>query len=308
VNRPNIWVNRGLWLVALLGVIAAGLSVMSYLALRRTPDWYQPDTSTAEQRRSAAGRIENMLILLRNWGGHHHAVAVLAHQPADSHAQLQARKVLLEKANATFPISFTDDELNAFFDKWADSKDRRAWFDQYVDDPRLVIRGHQLIIVGKARETGLVISLVFEPRLDEQGNLDLHLAHVLGGILPLPDAMWWNQRQAAERALSNRLPMYQQGAAFSAEGLANGDAGSAAMNQMLLSTMQYKPVPAVIFVPVELQHLSQSLPVKITALTVRDHTVEMTAQQMSEDERKVFLQRLKGEDEPAADPTKDSGQ
>jgi hypothetical protein len=305
VNGRKVWLKRGLWALALLLVAAAGVSVMSVLALRRVPDWYQPDTSTADQRRSAADRIENMLIMLRNWGGHHHAQQVAAQQIANSHSEVQAKAVLLEKTDESFPISFTDDELTAFFNKWANVKNRRAWFDQYVDDPRLVIRGKQLIIVGKAKDMGLVISLIFEPRLDSDGNLDLHLAHVLGGVLPLPDAMWWNQRKTVEQALRNKLPIYQNGADLNSEGLANGDAGSAAMNQLLLATLQYKAAPAVIFVPIELQHLSQSLPVKITALTIHDHQVEMTAQQMSEQQRKAFIEQLKSQPQetPTVPPT-----
>jgi hypothetical protein len=286
--------KRTLWTLALLGVVGAGLSVMSYAMLRRVPDWYQPDTSTADQRRTAADKIENMLIRLRNWSGQHHAAQLRVTRPVDSHSQLQAREVLSEKADETFTISFTDDELNAFFNKWADFKNRRPWFQQYVEDPRVVIRGNQLIIVGKVRDLDMVVSLVFEPKLDGEGKLDLNLVHVLGGILPLPGAMWRDQRQAVEEALRGKLPMYQRAADISPDGIANGNAGSAAMNQLLLSTLRYEPASAVIFVPIELQHLSQSLPVKITALSIHDHTVEMTAQQMSSEEREAFLKELKG--------------
>jgi hypothetical protein len=105
--------------------------------------------------------------------------------------------------------------------------------------------------------------------------------------------MWWDQRQGVEDALKNKLPIYQQGAAISPEGLANGDAGSAAMNQLLLATLNYKASNAVIFVPIELEHLSQSLPVKISALAIHDHTVEMTAQAMNAEERDALLNKLK---------------
>jgi hypothetical protein len=293
VNRKNKWLKRGLWTLALLVVVGAGLSVMSYVMLRRTPDWYLPDTMTDAQRKTAAERLENMLIQLRNWGGKQHAAQVRA--GPTTHAQQQAQTALSQKPDEAFTISFTDDELNAFFNKWADSKNRRAWFDQYVENPKMVIRGNQLIFVGNVKEMDMVVSLVFEPRLDDKGNLDLHLVHVLGGVLPLPDAMWEGKRRSVEQGLQSKLPIYQQGAEISPEGIANGDAGSAAMNQLLLETLQNKPAGAVIFIPIELQHLSQSLPVKITALSIHDHTLEMTAEQMSEEERRVFMGTLKGD-------------
>jgi hypothetical protein len=302
VKLSHPWLKRGLWTLALLAVSGVGLSVMSYLMLRRVPDWYQADTRSTSERNRAAGRLENMLILLRNWGGAKHAAEVRAQTAGDSsggdpHERQQARQALAQKANEAFAISFTDDELNAFFNKWTESKNRRAWFDQYVDDPQLVIRGHQLIIVGKVRQMDLVVSLIFEPRLDKKGDLELNLVHVLGGVLPLPDAMWWGHRQSIEQTLASKLPIYQQGAAVNSEGLANGDAGSAFMNELLLATLHYKPAPAVIFVPIELQHLSQSLPVKITGLSIHDHTVEMTAEPMSTEERDAFLRKLKGADD-----------
>jgi hypothetical protein len=150
-----------------------------------------------------------------------------------------------------------------------------------------------LIVVGQPKAVDLVVSLVFEPKLDNDGNLNLNLVHVLGGVLPLPGAMWATQRTVVEETLQSNLPRYQQTAAISPEGIANGDAATAAMNQLLLATMQYKPASAVIFVPIELQHLSQSLPVKITALSLHDHTLEMTVEGMSAEERDSLLKHLK---------------
>jgi hypothetical protein len=298
MTRRKSWLKRGLWLLAFAVVVGGGLSAVSYMMMRRTPDWYQPDTRTADQRRKAAGKIENLLILLRNWGGEQHAAKIrAAHNasmpPVDSHSQDQIRELLAQKPDQAFVISFTDDELNAFFNKWAEPTARRGWFDQYVVDPRLVIRGNQLIVVGQPKAVDLVVSLVFEPKLDNDGNLNLNLVHVLGGVLPLPGAMWATQRTVVEETLQSNLPRYQQTAAISPEGIANGDAATAAMNQLLLATMQYKPASAVIFVPIELQHLSQSLPVKITALSLHDHTLEMTVEGMSAEERDSLLKHLK---------------
>jgi uncharacterized protein YpmS len=293
--------------MGLLIVAGGAIWGTSYAMLRRTPEWYQPDTSTPEQRSKAARAFQDVLTSIHNWGGRHHAIAVNAKLSAnpstgDSATSRQAQALLAEKPNEAFEISFTDTELNAFFDTWENTHDRRAWFEQYVINPRLVLRENQLILVGKVKESSLIVSLVFEPKLTSDGKLNLNLTNVFGGVLPMPDAMWAGQRSAIENTLRSKLPAYQKGAAITAEGVANGDAGSAAMNQMLLATLQYKPTSAVIFVPLDVMHLSQNLPVKITTVAIHDHTLQMTAEQMSEEEREAFLKDLKGEATATANP------
>jgi hypothetical protein len=280
-------------LLLLLFVAAIGVSVMSYIAVRKTPDWYQPDTKTEAQRNKIAARLEDLLLSLRSWNQQKHYEQAAPSQPDPQ----QTKSLLSYKPDETFPISFTDEELNALFNKWTISKNRRAWFDQYVENPQLVLRDKQLIIVGKAKAMDMIISLVFEPVLEPDGQMNLKLAHVLGGVLPLPDALWSGQRVAIEKMLREKLPLYQQDANISSDGVANGDAASAAMNQLLLDTINYKPTNAVIFVPIDWQQLTKSLPVKITKLTIHDHTLEMTAEPMNAEERNILLRRLKADND-----------
>ena len=294
VKSRKKWTRIILWSAGLLAVVAIGLSVMSYIAIHRTPDWYQPDTKTEEQKFKLAARVEDTLKLLVSWGQrkHYHPSG----NPTGETAQ-QTQAMLAGKADEAFPISFTDDELTALFNKWAGDKNRKEWFEQWVVDPRLVIRDKQLIIVGKAKSLGLIVSLIFEPQLLPDGKMDLKLTHVLGGVLPLPDAAWSGRRASLEQILRDKLPAYQQDANISSEGVANGDAASAAMNQLMLAMLQYKPTAAVVFVPIDWTNLTKSLPVKITSLKLHDHTLEMTAEQMNAEERKKFLDKLKTADE-----------
>jgi hypothetical protein len=297
VNRRTTRIKIYVTLIVLLAVLAAGLWGTSYAMLRRTPEWYQPDTSTPDQRNKAAKAFEDLLASLNNWSGRRHAATVHRKptvNPADDPSTQQARAMLGSKPDEVFQISFTDDQLNAFFNKWANTKDRRAWFEQYVEDPRLVLRENQLILVGKVKDQGVIVSLIFEPRLDEKGRINLNLVNLLGGVLPVPDALWANQRSAIEASLARKLPMFQAGAEITPDGVANGDAGSAAMNKLISATLQYKSSDSVIFVPLNAS-LSQSLPVKITSVVIHDHTVQMTAEQMTEEEREGFLRELKGE-------------
>ncbi len=307
MNRPRLRFRLLVWTVGLLLVAGAGIWAASYAMLKRTPEWYPPDTSTPDQRSKAAKAFEDILISIHNWGSKQRAAPARSHPRADATAvdpsTQQARAMLGQKPDEAVEISFTDDQLNAFFDKWANTRDRRAWFEQYVVGPRLVLRENQLILVGKIKEWDMVVSLVFEPRIDSSGALNMNLSHVLGGVLPMPDAMWSGQRRSIVNTLEAKLPMFQDGASISAEGIANGDAGSAAMNQLLLAMLRYKPASAVIFVPLDTK-LSQNLPVKITSLAIHDHALAMTAERMSQDERETFLRQLKGDGQtdPAENP------
>jgi hypothetical protein len=151
VNRRINWLKISLWVAAILLVAGAVISVTSYVLIRRTPEWYQPDTRTEDQRNMAAKAIEDILAAIHTWGSKRASVPVKPHQqasPTDTDPSTQQALAMLgQKPDEAFQISFTDDQLNAFFNKWANTHDRREWFERYVDDPRLVVRENQLILV-----------------------------------------------------------------------------------------------------------------------------------------------------------------
>jgi uncharacterized protein YpmS len=205
----------------------------------------------------------------------------------------QAEVALSHDPSQPFQIQFTDEELNAFFDKWADVNGRREVIERYVDDPRLVVRDNQLILAGTVKELGTVISMQFEPRIDERGNLQMNMVRVLGGILPLPDALWSSKRERMEQYLQAKLPAYQQAAAMMPDGTANSAAASAAMNKLLQSVLHDDAADPVLFVPYDVKKLSRSVPVKITAVSIQNNTLTITAEQMTAAERAGLLDRLR---------------
>ncbi len=296
--------------VLLLGGIV--LAVGGWFMLRGTPAWYKPNSRTQAQRRLDADSAEDKLITMRNWAQrvrasaasksqrtHNSAAAIAAAASStgplttDLPTTTQAATVLAHEPQQAFQIQFTDAELNAFFDKWADVGGRRAVFERYIEDPRLILRDNQLILAGNVKDLGTVVSMQFEPTIDEQGNLQMNLVHVLGGILPLPDAMWARQREKIERTLKSNLPTYQQAAKISADGAANSAAASAGMDKLLLAVLHREPADPVVFVPYDRGNLGRSLPVKITAVSIGDNTLTITADQMTSAERDALLQRLR---------------
>ena len=63
-------------------------------------------------------------------------------------------------------VSFTDDELNAFFDKWITWNNWKAAYERHMIDPILILDDGRLILAGRIRELESVVSLHFEPRID----------------------------------------------------------------------------------------------------------------------------------------------
>ena len=268
-----------------LGLIAAGVGAGEWILVRRRPAWYAPDHTTAEQRRTAARGVEDTLVRLHDWSAERSGPAGTAPTP-----------------ESTYPLSFTDVQLDAFYDKWVAFQDRRSTVERYVHAPRVIVQDGQVIVAGEVREVGLVVSLFVQPAVSaDDGRLKLTLAKVVAGVVPVPDSFFATQRAALERTLSGNLPADQRAARLDRDGLANGAAADAAMDELLLAMLRGRPAEPVIFVPVDTSATSRLLPVRITAVTAEHHTLGMTAQAMSMAERRELLGRIKAAD-PAAVP------
>ena len=286
-------------------VLAGGAGGVMYHMLRGTPDWYQQDDSTADQKRSAADRVEDLLARLRD-----HVIkpsrAKLDERrkqelaKANQQSAEQAEQIKSEQADAPFELEFTDAQLNAFFERWKVGP-RQEMFDEYVENPRIAIRNNQLIFFGKYKSNGIILSLIFEPKIDDKGNFLLNLVRVQGGMLSVPDAMWAGKRDSIAQMLKKKLPAYQADASALPDGCVNGGAGSAAMNEMLLAVLSNAPTPAVVLVPANAGTLVPSIPVKITAMTVANRSLKMTAQKMTPEEQAAYLKTIKTAEKASAE-------
>ncbi len=303
------WIKRGIWTIAFLivaGVITAG--VLNHM-VHGTPDWYQPDVSTPDEKRTAADRVENLLMEIRFRFSPPTQAALAARRAqemakANSQSAAQSDLVKSEQPDLPFDLELTDAQLNAYFQRW-ETVDRQHLLDEYVEDPRIVIRDNQLILVGKVKSMGIILSFIFEPRLDDHGDFFLNLVRVQGGMLAVPDAMWSGKRDSIEQMLARKLPPFQARAAVAADGTVNGDTGSAAINEMLLAVLRNTTSPAVIFVPVGNFSLAPSFPVRITAMSMRGHSLKMTARKMTPDELAKLLKTIKTADPQSRRDTPD---
>ncbi|HZZ43224.1 MAG TPA: hypothetical protein VFE58_09820 [Tepidisphaeraceae bacterium] len=288
-----IWLKRIYATVAIVLVLVILATAIGYRKLHGIPDWYTMRTMTAGELAAAAHRVEDKLANMQNWAAEQHAresAQIKSGNPAPT------TMAASQPANTT-TIEFTEDELNAFFQKWVTSAGWADKFGKYVTDPAIFLQDNHVILAGTIKEMNTLASVHFEPKLDAAGNMNMELTQVLGGNLPLPKAVWSSQKDKLINAASQQLPHWQKQAAISPNGTANLDAVSAGMTEVLIHILQNEPFAPVIFLPVAGHG---AIPARMTAVSVVDKTMSITVTPMSPVDREAFLAHLKGAPEHAA--------
>ena len=189
-------------------------------------------------------------------------------------------------------ISFSEDELNGFFQNW-DATFR--WTDRYQDymsDPQIVLEGGRLDLAADVKQMGTVMSVEFDPRLEE-GKLQMPVERVLAGRLPLPQSFWSGYRAGLESAMERNLPAWQRGAEIRPDGTANSDTVEAAMTELLLDVLNNRPARPILFLPYDVSNSRRSLPVKVTGVEITNKALVLTLQPLSAPERQALLDSIK---------------
>lgn len=287
-----VWVKRILTGLAVVLVVAILVTAIGYRKMHGVPDWYAQRNLNADQLAAAATAAENKLINVQNWSAEHRAQESAKNYAASTQTAPRAAAVTpaTKPANST-TIEFTEDEINALFQKWVA---KEAWtdkFGKYVTDPAIFLQDNRVILAGTVRDLGTLASAHFEPKLDASGKLDLRLVKVLGGNLPLPKAVWSTQKDKLVRAVADHLPQWRRQATIAPNGTANLDAISAGLTEALLNVLNDRPSEPVIFLPVL---NNGAIPARLTAVAVADKTLSLTVTPMTRAEREAFLGRLKG--------------
>lgn len=281
--------KRILIVIALLLVVGVLLSAGGMWMAYDTPDWYRPRVLTPQQRAAAAQRMEDAWIEAQT-------------RLAEAHAhQLAASTQKLANGEPAPPvrISFSADELNAFFDKWSERNEWDEKLEHYMTDPQVVLLDGRLILAGKLKQMGfmdgLVASVHFHPYITDEGELNLQLVKVLGGNLPMPEGLWTRQKQRLTGAVSTRLPAFQRQARLDPQGAANTEAVTATMSKLFLQTMDHQPSEPVVFVPIVGRG---SVPVRVMQVEVApapsgETRLTLTVEAMTPQQRHDFLDRLR---------------
>lgn len=286
------WVKSLIRIVALLTVLLAiGAAILWYLA-RGTPSWYEVAAADPAARQAAAVRAENELKRTIDWASSQQAV---------ERAALHAARTSPSSPPATTPstspesrpsltVTFTEQELNAAFEKWETAYGWRNTYGQYIADPRIVLHDGRLIVAGNAKDMGMLISLHFQPQVDEKGRLQFELVRVLGGRLPLPESAFDRYRKKLEQKLRTSLPRLQGGAEIKPDGSANDKAVAATFAKLLLRVLNRQPDEAVLFLPA---NQGTRVPVKLADVDIEGKSIAMRVQLMTPQERAALLERIR---------------
>jgi hypothetical protein len=195
----------------------------------------------------------------------------------------------------TFKIS--EDELNSFIDSWPspDESRLRRKMARYFTDGRVGLQEGRIILAGQSTEWGVLASASFEPSIDEQGQLHFRLRQISAGQLPVPRAVVNGKVDQVRGVLQAHLPAYQQLAGIDATFAANGSTSAAAMTKLMLQGLDDEPSEAVVFIPFDLQNLSKTVPVRLSAISVDEGSMTATLQPMTVEEESAVLAKIKGE-------------
>src|SRR5438067_13307299 len=116
------WIKRGMLAVALVLALLALFLTGGFVLLRGRPAYYHRSALSASQRADAAARAESKLSQMQNMAAEAHG------------AELQKLHGATRPATApgAQTFSFSEDELNALFNKWADLYDWKQKLSRVV--------------------------------------------------------------------------------------------------------------------------------------------------------------------------------
>jgi hypothetical protein len=280
----SLMLLAALLLVAILAAVYGGVRMF-----KAAPDWYHRSSISAAQRELLARRAFNKFADIQNAAAlsRRNEIAAQTNQGAGGAATLPA----------SILVSFSDDELNAFFEKWANYANWKSNYDRYVGDPLIILQDQRLILAGQVKDLDAVVSLELDPRIDTDGRLDLHLDRILAGRLPLPQVFIGPYKERLTASLRANLPRWRQLAAIDSDGAANSDLISASMARLFIHALDHSSADPVLFLPLVERHAN--VPVRICGVKVEDHTVTMTVLPLDAKERAALLERIRAE-EPGA--------
>jgi hypothetical protein len=281
------WIKRIIIAASAIVFLIAVATMTGISLYRGQPTWYRPNFGTPEERRAAAQMAEVKFQNITNWASKQRAVEDSARYAARNGATLPATT----SASDELQVSFTEQELNAFVEKWSVIYDWRNKYGEVLTDPTVVLQKDRLILAGKLKEMDTVASIHFAPSLDENGKLHLDLAGLQAGRLPLPEAFWVPKREKILAQLRMSLPQWQRTAKIDANGSTNGSAMSAAFSRMLLESSRGEPTDAVLFLP--LLDNDRAVPVKLTSIQISPGELNLTVRPMGSKERRQLLDRIK---------------
>lgn len=285
------WLKSLLRIVALLVVLLAVGAAIGWYLLRGRPSWYEGLPVDPAAQQAAAVRAENELKRTIDWAASQQAQERAAiHAGRGAAAPSAANATTAPATRPSLTVSFTEQELNAAFQKWGKAYGWDTAYGQYIKEPRIVLHDGRLIFAGDVPSFGTMVSLHFQPAVDDEGRLEFQLARVLAGRLPLPESAFNNYRKNLQGKLRGSLPELQRGADIKPDGSANDKAVAAALAKLLLNVLDRQAEEAVLFLPA---NQGARVPAKLGDVNIDGKSIDLTVQLMTPQERAALLRRIR---------------
>ncbi len=251
--------------VALLAIAGAVGSRM----LHGRPDWYKRNAIDPKRQEQAAKRVEDKLTDASNW----------------SQSAWLARQHAAQQRTTPLEFSLTEEEINAFLAKWAEISGEEARISGVLSDPQVSLDDGQLVLAATLKELQTVVSVDLAPRIDEKGLIHADVEKVLGGQLPLPQAVWDVYAKKLATHIEAELPEAQRRAKLNADGSANNPMVEAVLGTMVLHFLHNEPADPVVFLQYAANNQLRNLPVKITSVKIADKTLTVTFEPLAAGEK-----------------------
>ena len=279
----NRW-TRQIFRLSVITFLLVVITVATLLVLLKgRPSFYRRGALSSEQVGRYAGTIENKVRNLQS--------RVLERlDPAATPQSTPASAT----AGSSYEVSFTEDEINALFQKWDALNGWQATYGKVLADPTIALDDGKLILAAEVKEASInaVVGLQFEPRIDPDGRLRPNLMRVTGGRLPMPRAVYGDVVAGIEHSLREKLPAWQARAAMDAQGVANAPGVSAALALFAMAALEDRTCESVAFIPVSAGEL-RSLPVWIESVVIADKSITVRLRHLRAGESKQLLDAIK---------------
>jgi hypothetical protein len=292
MRKKSSWFKRLLVVAACVAAVVVVAAAVSWTMLRGRPSWYPEQAADPVAREAAAARAENEFQRTIDWASEQQAAerrlnGAMAAPDAPPPA---TAPVSAPHPTRSLTVRFTEQELNAAFEKWGSMYRWDEKYGQYVADPRIVLNEGRVIFAGQVKDLGTLLSLHFEPHVEADGRARFEMVRVLGGRLPLPQSMFDKYRRQLEGRVRAALPALQQGARIAPDGSANDKAVAAAMSKLLLRVLAGESDEAVLFLTA---NKGTQVPVKLTGVKVDGKSISVTVELLNAAERAALLRRIR---------------
>lgn len=283
-----LWKRLALWGVILLAAALLCIVVLYYLMLRQ-PEWYRALERTPRDLKNtqlSAIRAEDTLMNLRNWAAD--AVA----QERRLARQGPASGAAAAFAPSTFVLEFTDADLNAALEKWAETQGWEDIYGQYISRPRLAFRKEGILVAAMLKSLGSVANARLEVRPPEGGQLTFKLATLRAGSVPIPAAVTAGTLTDVGRRVREELITLTDAARAGAAGTAtaNYSATAAQLGLMLLASLDGTAAPAVVVIPIDNDRF---FPAQVVDVRLEGGTVRVVLASMDPGQRAQWIEGLR---------------